>query len=204
LNDGWEMLLGLKGDSTGCRPTGQDLQLGFALNAAYKPEDSPDDVLGARQTLLVGTEEQLGPGAGQPGNAYQDALDAIEGPNIAARRYADLRAAGARNPELAAKPDVKFAGYVIEVRIPFGKPDQPLSDFTPDHPMGFELFWRDTDNDDNPNAGAINVKWASWAQSTVDACNEDTLNTSLLNTSNWGRLVFDKTDFLGPVPTAGP
>jgi hypothetical protein len=192
FNDGWEMLVDLKGDAMGCRPTGQDVQLGVALNANYKPSGSGDDVLGARQTLLVGTAEQMGSGAGQPDNVLEAAFAEIGGPNAAARRIADLRAAGARNPELRAKPNVTFRGYAIEIRIPFGSPGKGLEDFKPDHDMGFEVFLRDTDMDDDPNAGGINVKWASWAQSTVDVCNDDTLKEALLNTSNWGKLTFER------------
>src|SRR5262249_18994477 len=145
FNDGWEILVGLKGDAVGCRSGADDIQVGFQLNDKFRPENAAADVLGARQTMIVGSSEAMGSGAGQEDNAWEAALRAIGGPNIAAKKYADLRAAGAKNPELAANPNVVFSGYAIEVRIPWGKAGEPLENFTPDHPMGFELFWRDAD-----------------------------------------------------------
>jgi hypothetical protein len=217
-NDGVELLLDMKGDSTGCfvfnstePPDVDNVQVAVSLNDNFKPTDSPDDVLGARQTLLSNAAPALlGPGVGQPGGIWRDALDAIGGPDIAARRYADLRAAGARNPELAAKPNVTFTGYAFEMRIPFNTGGQGIPDFTPDRNMGIEMFWRDVDNadtdpDSDPGAGALDESWALWAQSTTVACDDSSLKTSLYNTANWGQLVFDKTNFLGPAPpSAGP
>jgi hypothetical protein len=89
-----------------------------------------------------------------------------------------------------------LAGYAIELRVPFA---QTIPGFTPDHPMGFEIFWRDVDSDDDPGQGGGNISWASWAQSTTVDCGDP--KTSLFNTANWGALIFDKTDFLGPAPT---
>ncbi len=204
LNDGFEFFLDAKGDSTGCvaneaaadfdqkPPYADDMQVTVALNKTFKPAGSADDVLGARQTVeRTGNPAVMGPDKGGPGGIWRDALDRIGGPDIAARKYADLRAAGARNPEILAKPDQKFAGYVIEMRVPF---DPKIAGFTPDHNMGFELFWNHVDDSDT-------VSRASWAQNTTVVCNgadADGLKTALFNSSNWGQLVFDKADALGP------
>jgi hypothetical protein len=201
LNDGFEFFLDTKGDSTGCMsndafpaidesaPYTDDFQVTVALNKTFKPNGSAADVLGARQSVeRAGNLALIGDNKGCAGGIYRDALDAGGGPDIAARRFDDLKAAGARNPEILANPNTKFAGYVIEMRVPFS-PKIPA--FTPDHNMGFEIFWREVDSSDT-------ISWASWAQSTTVDCGD--LKTSLFNTSNWGALVFDKTDFLGPTP----
>jgi len=88
---------------------------------------------------------------------------------------------------------VKFSGYVIEMRVPFSP---TIPGFTPDHRMGFELFWRDVDADDDPGAGGSSISWASWAQSTAVDCSD--MKTSLFNTANWGSLDFDTTNPLAP------
>jgi hypothetical protein len=206
LNDGFEFFLDPKSDSTGCvaneaavdfdtqAPYTDDMQVTVALNKTFKPANSPDNVLGARQSVeRAGNLDLIGPDKGGPGGIWRDALDRAGGPDIAARKYDDLRAAGARNPEILAKPDAKFAGYVIEMRVPF---DAKIPGFAPDHNIGFELFWREVDGD-----GAIS--WATWAQSTTVTCNGatgDELNSALFNASNWGALAFDKSNFLGPAP----
>jgi hypothetical protein len=203
LNDGFEFFLDAKGDSTDCiaedafpnidegAPNSDDFQVTVGLNKNFKPSGSADDVLGARQALarqgnpaLIGDD---GPGAA--GGIYQDALTAIGGPDIAAKSYADLRAAGAKNPEIVANPNVKFSGYVVEMRVPFSS---KIDGFKPDHTMGFDLFWRDVDTD-----GVI--KWADWGQSTtVGSCSD--AKADLFNSANWGVLSFDTTNFLGSAP----
>jgi hypothetical protein len=203
LNDGFEFFVDAKGDSSDCiaedsfpnidesAPNADDFQVTVGLNANFKPSGSADDVLGARQALArQGNPAMVGDdGAGAPGGIYQDALTAIGGPDIAARRYADLKAAGAKNPEVVANPNLKIAGYVVEMRVPFSP---KIEGFTPDHNMGFDLFWRDVDAD-----GAI--KWADWGQSTtVGSCSD--AQADLFNSANWGQLVFDKTNFLGSAP----
>jgi hypothetical protein len=203
-DDGVELLLDMKGDGAGCFSSADDpgeVQVAVNLNDNFKPSGSGDEVLGARQTVLSnGAPELLG-----PDGTWRKALDAIGGADIAARRYDDLRAAGARNPEIAAKPNVKFTGYAFEMRVPFNTGGDGIPFFTPDHNMGIEMFWRDVDNADtdpasDPGAGALDESWALWAQSTTVACDDSSLKTSLYNTANWGQLVFDKTDFLGPAP----
>lgn len=203
MNDGFEFFFDPLGDSTGCvadgadfkqeAPYTDDMQVTVGLNRTFKPSGAGSDVLGARQTVeRAGNLGLIGPDKGGPGGLYRDALTAAGGVDIAARSFADLRAAGARNPEILAKPNVKFTGYVVELRIPF---DPKIPGFTPDHKMGFDLFWRDVDPDDGTN-------WLTWGQSSTVTCSgegEDQ-KTALFNASNWGALVFDKTDFLGPSP----
>jgi hypothetical protein len=208
LNDGFEFFLDTRGDSTDCISDDEfpnidqgganvdDFQVTVGLNANFRPQGAADNVLGARQTVeRAGNLDLIGPEKGGPGGIYRDALTAIGGPDIAARRYADLRAAGARNPEIAAKPNVTFTGYAIEMRIPFAS---TIPGFTPDHAMGFELFWRDVDGDEDPGQGGGGISWATWGQSTEVPC--DNPEASLFHTRNWGSLVFDQTDFLGPAP----
>jgi hypothetical protein len=77
-----------------------------------------------------------------------------------------------------------------------------IPDMVANHAMGFEIFWRDVDEANDPGAGGSNISWASWAQSTEVACTDP--KTSLFNTANWGQLVFEETDPLVPVPTNKP
>ena len=195
-----EFLLDMKGDATGCFDSAtypSEVQVAVSLNKNFKPMNSPGDVLGARQTVLSnGAPEVLG-----PDGSWQAALDAIGGPNIAARKYADLRAAGAKNPELAANPTVKFSGYAIEMRVPFNTGGTGIPNFAPDHNMGFGMWWRDVDNGDvdpssDPFRGQLDESWATWMQCTTVDCNADP-KTSLYNTANWGQLIFDTKNPLG-------
>jgi hypothetical protein len=197
LNDGFEFFIDAKGDSKDCMsndafpaidqaaPYGDDFQVTVGLNKNFLPNGAAADVVGVRQNLARQGNPAMDNG-GCAGGIYRDALDAIGGPNIAARKYDDLRAAGARNPEIVANPNTKYAGYVVEMRVPFSP---KIEGFTPDHNMGFDLFWREVDQ----STGAIS--WADWGQSTTVDCGD--LQTSLFNTSNWGALVFDKNNPLG-------
>ncbi len=218
FNDGFEFFLDTKGDSTDCiaddafpavdpaEPNIDDFQVTVALNSTFKPAGSADNVLGARQAIeRGGNPDLIGSDKGGPGGIYRDQLDAIGKPDIAARKYDDLRAAGAKNAELAAKPAVKFTGYAIEMRIPLrGR----IPNMTTDHAMGFEIFWRDVDKiTDDPEgkdkgAGGGDISWASWGQSTDVPCTDP--KTSLFNSANWGQLVFDKADPLVPIPAGKP
>jgi len=218
FNDGFEFFLDTKGDSMDCiselsfpsideeAPNSDDFQVTVALNGTFKPTGAAADVLGARQSVeRAGNLDLIGPDKGGPGGIYRDQLDLIGGPDIAARKVSDLRAAGARNPELAAKPNVKFSGYVIEMRVPLRN---RIPSATTDHAMGFELFWRDVDkvNGDpegpDPGAGGGDISWATWGQSTAVDCSDPA--KSLFTSSNWGQLVFDKADPLVPVPAGKP
>jgi len=218
FNDGFEFFLDTKGDSTDCisddgfpavdktEPNVDDFQVTVSLNSKFKPTGSPANVLGARQTIeRGGNPDLIGTDKGGPGGIYRDQLDALAGPDIAAKSYADLRAAGARNPEIAAKPGVKFTGYAVEMRIPLrGR----IPNMIADHSMGFELFWRDVDKiTDDPEgkdagAGGGDISWATWAQSTEVPCAESV--KALFNSANWGKLVFDSSNPLVPVPAGKP
>ena len=204
FNDGFEFFIDARGDSTDCAsgllfpnfdsetPNLDDFQLTVALNSTFKPAGSAADVYGARQTIeRAGNPYFVGVAPaekGGPGGLYRDALDAGNaadgGKDIAAKVYKDLRAAGAKSPEIIANPGTTYTGYVVEMRIPFGKFDG----FTPDHSMGFELFWRDVDTDEDVGKGGGNISWATWAQSTDVPCGNDML--ALFHTKNWGSLVF--------------
>ncbi|MCI0533753.1 MAG: hypothetical protein L0Z50_00850 [Verrucomicrobiales bacterium] len=211
-NDGFEFFLDSRGDSTDCisddafpnvdqaEPNVDDFQVTVAINATFAPQNAAANVLGARQTVeRGGNPDLIGADKGGPGGIYRDQLDLIGGPDIAARKYDDLRAAGARNPELSAKPAVTFTGYAIEMRVPLrGR----IPNMTTDHAMGFEIFWRDVDDDEDPGKGGGNISWASWGQSTEVPCTNP--QASLFNTANWGQLVFDKTDPLVPIPAGKP
>jgi hypothetical protein len=77
------------------------------------------------------------------------------------------------------------------MRVPFSP---KIAGFSPDHNMGFDLFWREVDSNNT-------ISWADWGQSTTVTCNggsTDELTTGLFNADNWGALVFDKADALGP------
>lgn len=218
LNDGFEFFLDTRGDSNDCisddgfpnvdqvEPNADDFQVTVGLNSTFKPPGSGSSVLGARQTIERGGNPALiGDEKGGPGGIYRDQLDAIGGPDIAARKIDDLRLAGAKNPEIAAKPNVKFSGYAIEMRIPLrGR----IPNMTSDHAMGFELFWRDVDKiasdpeGKDPGAGGGDISWASWGQSTTVPCTES--QKSLFTASNWGQLVFDKANPLLPIPAGKP
>jgi hypothetical protein len=124
-----------------------------------------------------------------PGGIYRDALTALGGPDIAARSYDDLRAAGATNPEIEANPDVVFPGYAVEAAIPFGF----IPEFTPEHNMGFALFWRDVDEDEELDAGGGNINWADWTQNTEVPGSEGVGGQpiGIFHTANWGQLQFE-------------
>ena len=201
LNDGFEFFLDPKNDSKGCiatataadidtdPPFADDFQVTVGLNSKFKPNGAAANVLGVRQNLAREGNPALN-NTGCAGGIYRDVLDAIGGPDIAAQKYDDLRAAGAKNPEILANPNTKYAGYVVEMRVPFS-PKFP--GFTPDHNMGFDLFWREVDSSNT-------ISWADWGQSTTVTCNggsTDELTTGLFNADNWGALVFDKADALG-------
>jgi len=214
FNDGFEFFIDGKGDSADCisddgfpnvdqaEPNTDDFQVTVALNAKFKPAGAGADILGARQTVeRGGNPDLIGADKGGPGGIYRDVLTTYANPDIAARSYADLRAAGARNPEIIAKPNVKYTGYVIEMRIPMGN---RIPELNMGRSVGYEFFWRDVDNiADDPGgkdvgAGGGDISWATWAQSTDVSCTDPA--KALFNSANWGRLVFDKTDLLTPIP----
>ncbi|HIG31157.1 MAG TPA: hypothetical protein EYQ50_26485 [Verrucomicrobiales bacterium] len=211
LNDGFEFFLDTRNNSDDCatdlafpdfdpeEPNTDDLQVTIGLNRNFKPAGSAANVLGARQTVeRSGDPDLRGPDKGGPGGIYRDMLDSLDSPDIAVRSYEDLRAAGARNPEILANPSTTFTGYAIELRIPFGS----VTAFTPDHDMGFEIFWRDVDQDNESSAGGGNISWASWAQSTAVPCDDPGI--ALFNTANWAKLVFSKDQPLENIVSTAP
>ena len=196
LNDGFEFFVDANGDSEDCAsalmfpafdeeaPNLEDFQVAVSVNANFLPEDGSEDQLGARQGIeRSGNPDLIGEVKNGPGGLFRDALDALEGPDIAARSYADLRAAGALNPEILENDAETFAGYVIEQKIPFGF----IPEFTPDHAMKYTQFWRDFDNDDD--AGGANQSWIEWTQNSNVGC-EDGVIEGLFHTATWAALEF--------------
>ena len=204
LNDGQEYFFDALNDSDDCiaelvpwtidtvEPNLDDFQIATGLNDLFDP-------------VLPNNEEGLGisSGAGRAGNLallgtgdfsdglYQVALQTADGPLIAAKAIEDLRAAGAPNPVIAENPNELFTGYVIEHRIPFDLIDE----FTPDHSMGFTIFWRDVDALDNGNT----IQFIDWAQSTTaNTCllYEDAIS-DIFYAPNWGTLEFNTDHPLG-------
>jgi hypothetical protein len=192
-------------DQAGVTPNLDDFQITFGLNDNFPSPAGPGSV-GARQHMERAGQPGLLGGFGQgqpweifpdviaderngPGGVYRDALGALGTPDIAARSVADLRAAGAQNPEIAANPNVIFPGYVMEAAIPF----MFIPEFTPNHDMGFALFWRDTDEDGEPDAGGGNISWADWTQNTEVRGAEGPGGQAigLFHTGNWGKLEFE-------------
>ncbi len=204
LNDGLEMFLDAKGDSLDPADEAAFPRFDTEDDALANPDvtANPDDFqltmglneffptvpggLGAKQHLeRAGTPEIIQQG-------YDDLLDntdlsSVGGRNIAAKAYSDLRAAGARNPEILANPNTKFSGYAVEMVIPFGTVDG----FTPDHAMGFEMFWRDVDDPDNPDPGfgGAGIFWTDWTQNETVPSDAD-FGTGLFHTANWGQMEF--------------
>lgn len=197
LNDGLEIFIDAKGDSDDLiaelgfpaidteAPNTDDFQFTMGLNDAFEPAPKGPADLGVEVHLeRAGDPDIVGP-------LYLDIRDStnlvsVGGRDVAARFYPDLRAAGARNPELTADPNVVFPGYAVEFVIPFGLTDG----FTPNHDMGFNLFWRDVDDVDEPDPGfgGSGIFWTDWGQSTeVSGTSED---GNLFHAGNWGKLQF--------------
>lgn len=201
-NDGLEFFFDSKNDSIDdCisdwafpaiddeEPNLDDFQVGSAINEFFDPVLTGG--VGATQGIIrSGNLDLLGSGDFADGT-YQEAMEATEGPDIAAMLIDDLRAAGAPNPMIAENPDLTFVGYTIELRIPFGVVDG----FTPDHVVGFTVFWRDWDEDGAQGA------FIDWAQSsTASGCvSFDGTITDIFFAPNWGALEFDTANPLGAV-----
>ena len=176
-------------------PNLDDFQMSFGLNADYPDGARQHMERSARPPLLGATgpnepyedfEDIINGERNGPGGIYRDALTAF-GKDIAATTHADMRAIGARNPELAANPDSTFQGYVLEAAIPFGFADfdddgETNDDFvaTEGTTMGFSLFWNDTDRDADADIGVADgaITRMFWTQGSV------------WDTNNWGQLEF--------------
>lgn len=201
-NDGLEFFFDSKNDSIDdCisdlgfpaiddeEPNLDDFQVGTGVNDLFDPV-LPGGVGAVQGIIRSGDRDLLGSGDFSDGT-YQEALEATEGPDIAAMLFDDLRAAGAPNPMIAENPGLTFPGYTVELRIPFGVVDG----FTPDHLVGFTVFWRDWDEEGAQGA------FIDWAQSsTASGCltNEGVI-TDIFFAPNWGALEFDTANPLGAV-----
>lgn len=203
LNDGQEFFIDAKNDSDDCisdlafpsideeDPNLDDFQVGTGINDIFDPVVPMDQGgWGAVQGIIrSGNRDLLGAGDFSDGT-FQDALTASSGPDIAAKAYADLRAAGAPNPMISTNPSLTFAGYALETRIPF----RVVDGFTPDHKIGMTLFWRDVD--DSNGSG---IQFIDWAQSTTagGCLTADAQITDIFFAPNWGALEFDASHPLG-------
>ncbi len=197
LNDGFEIFVDAKGDSNDWIaelsfpeidqefPNEDDFQFTFGLNEAFEPSPKGPDDLGAEVHMERAGDPEIVKAL------YLDIRDATDlssvgGRDVAAKSYTDLRVAGAQNPEILADPDTTFTGYAVEFVLPFGLVDG----FTPDHLMGFDLFWRDVDDDldPQPGFGSSGIFWTDWGQATeVSNLGED---GNLFHAGNWGQLEF--------------
>ena len=197
LNDGFEFFIDALNDSVDDNvseighpsfdeeePNLDDFQLTVALNDFFEPDVLGPNEIGAKQHLeragefdiiKVGYDEEL----------EATDLSSVGGKNIAARTYNDLRAAGATNPEIVANPNTQFSGYALEAVIPFGIVDG----FTPDHDMGFDLFWRDVDDEAEPGFGGGEIFWSDWAQN-IEVTGAG-LDGNLFHGGNWGTITFE-------------
>lgn len=200
LNDGFEFFVDSNNDSDDCiaelqfpaidgeAPNLDDFQIGTGLNDLFDSALPLDEGgLGAVQGVIrAGDLEFVGASDFSDGR-FQEAAAGDDGPAIGAKEYPDLREAGAPNDVIEANPDDLFTGYAIETRIPFGI----VEGFSPDHPVGFTLFWRDVD----PSSGG-SIQFIDWAQSTSAggcATLEATI-TDIFYAPNWGALEFDSAN----------
>jgi len=221
-NDGFSIFIDAKNDSADCAsvvswplfdtgaPNTDDFELGCNLHSEHRLDAQDPDDVGARQHMerhgISALIDSPCPGAG----SYRTILDALPTPDIAARSYADLGAAGALNPVIVNNPGQTFSGYALEVCVPFGF----YADFDPSlNPiMGFELFWHETDlcnnsfgcsdAQDDPGTGGSDISWATWAQSTIVDCRSNPAD-ALFQTTNWGEIVFDDSPLLGGFDCTG-
>ncbi len=209
LNDGFEFFIDTRGDSLDRAdednfpnfderdPNLDDMQITVGLNENF-PSPPGVDSLGVRQGIeRAGNTELIGEIKNGPGGLYRDVLDNVPEiqPDIAAKFYEDLREANAPNPELE-NPGT-FAGYAVEMKVPL----LMASEFPPINPVGFELFWRDYDMDDEPGAGGAGIFWMDWTQNTDVPSND--AGEGLFHTANWGQLVFAPVSSLGDFNSDG-
>lgn len=187
LNDGFEIFLDAAGDSGDDRvdedafpafdmraPNFDDLQLTVGLNDNFLPDDAPANAIGVREGIeRAGVVELFSGEDGQknaPGSLYRDIVDSEQvSPSIAAQLHEEI-------------PNTQFSGYAIEMKMPFGF----IPEFVPSNTMGFDIFWRDFDNDNAP--GGAGIIWMDWAQNT--SVPSDDSGAGLFHGSNWGQLVF--------------
>ena len=206
LNDGFEIFIDANNDTDDLiaefsfpaideeEPNVDDFQFTMGLNNEFEPSPKgPTDIGVEVHMERAGDFEIIKDGYLEIREATD--FSAIGGRDVAARTYADLRAAGARNPEIVANPGTTYEGYAVEMAIPFGITDG----FDPSHSMGFDLFWRDVDVPDNfdedapegdakPGFGGSGILWADWNH--AEAVSGDLEDGNLFHGGNWGTLVF--------------
>ncbi len=204
LNDGQEFFFDALNDSDDCiadnefpqiddvEPNLDDFQIGTGLNDLLDPVlPFNEGGLGISNGIIrSGNRDLLGTGDFSDGT-YQETLEATDGADIAAKAFEDLRAAGAPNPVIEENPNLDFSGYSIEQRFPFGL----IAGFTPDHLIGFTIFWRDVDIDTSGGS----IQFIDWAQST-EANGGSTLEeliADIFYAPNWGALEFNADNPLG-------
>jgi hypothetical protein len=203
LNDGFEFFIDARGDSLDRadeisfpnfdeeEPNVDDMQITVGLNENFPSPLPGVDFLGARQGIeRAGDTDLIGENKNGPGGLYRDVLDNVQEvqPDIVAKFYEDLREANAPNPELEGPGT--FTGYAVEMKVPW-----VLTSFPPENPVGFDLFWRDFDAEDEPGAGGAGIVWMDWAQNTTVASND--AGEGLFHTANWGQLIFAPVSTLG-------
>ena len=200
LNDGLEIFIDAKGDSDD--PADEAAFPNF--DTEFDEEDlgvtaNTDDfqlTVGVNEFFEGGAEQHLERG-GDPDIIKEGYLDirgetdlsSVGGKDIALEQYSNLGAAGALNPEVLANPDAALSGYAVEWVVPFNLVDG----FTPDHDMGFEIFFRDTDDPDDPDPGmgGAGIFWTDWTQNESVASDlEAEIPTGLFHTGTWGKLQF--------------
>ena len=160
-------------------PNRDDMQITAAISDSFLPADAAENQLGARHgieragnPLLINAE---GGEKNGPGGVLRDALDALDGPNIAATKTDD--------------------GYVIELRVPFGF----IPEFSPDNVMRYTQFWNDADTDEGPGNAAVSR--INWAQQTKTRCtDDDEVPEGLFHTGTWAAMTFVTDNPLTPVP----
>lgn len=210
LNDGFEFFIDTLGDSLDRAdednfpnfderdPNLDDFQITVGLNENFPSPLPGADSLGVRQGIeRAGDVELVGEEKNGPGGLYRDVLDNAPEvqPDIVAKFYDDLREANAPNPELEGPG--AFTGYAVEMKVPLLQ----ASSFPPENPVGFDLFWRDFDEEDEPGAGGAGIIWMDWAQNTTVASND--AGEGLFHTANWGELIFAPVSTLGDFNSDG-
>ena len=145
LNDGFEFFIDAKNDSQDDlvaefafpafdeeEPNLDDFQFTMGLNDAFEPSPKGPDDLGVEVHMERAGDFEI------VKDFYLDIrnetdFSSVGGRDVAAKQFKDLRAAGARNPEILANADKDYEGYAVELVVPFGLVDG----FTPDRDRRF-------------------------------------------------------------------
>ena len=202
INDGMEFFFDANNDSA-CTgyvmvpntfntfdPYTDDFQITMAPNVNFADAADAGD-LGAGQHI-----ERSGDAAsiGCTGT-YKAALaahNAVGTRTEGSRAYADLAAAGAQNPVILANPGTTFAGYALEVAIPWGS--LPGLDPVANPVMSFNPFITDAHNSaGDANACCGGQHWWIWTQNTAFACGPETIG----EVENWAQMHFTGDSLTG-------